>query len=296
MLTRKVCECKFGVPFELYGRNGQEQNGIDLFCNSFAICVQCKNYQGGDASNRLLAGLKKDFLSAYTKFGKKMTKYVLATTAQRDTRVQDLTSELSEKYSIDIQVLFWEDFQEILKNNPEIIAEQKSIASSSGKASSAYTKIMCDEDIELFRKICNLFTPSVRYWLSEMDIGGAHPYSVFIGLSEYLYGSYDPFSEFIDMEMEKLRGHLLSAIDLFLSFKAIYTFPKDINGEMYFVTHAWMINHGDFIPHNMSYDEYSVQFAEESQKLNDLATNVWNVYCEFVRQGRYRIAQGQSNA
>ena len=116
---------------------------------------------------------------------------------------------------------------------------------------------------------------------------------MFQGLGKYLFNLNDPFSEFIDPELEKLRGNLVSAISRFLSYKATNTFLKDINGEKHCVTREWMVNHDDWAPHSMSYEEYSVQFAEEAQKLNDLATDVWNTYCEFARQGRYRLAQRQ---
>ena len=70
-------------------------------------------------------------------------------------------------------------------------------------------------------------------------------------------------------------------------------FLKDINGEKHCVTREWMVNHDDWAPHFMSYEEYSVQFAEEAQKLNDLATDVWNTSGEFAREGRDRLAQRQ---
>ena len=86
---------------------------------------------------------------------------------------------------------------------------------------------------------------------------------------------------------------MVSSISQFLSYKAANTFLKDINGEKHCVTCEWMVNHEDWVPHSMSYEEYSVQYAEEAQTLNDLATDVWKTYCEFVRQGRYRLAQRQ---
>ena len=147
------------------------------------------------------------------------------------------------------------------------------------------------EDIELFQRICKLFTPSIRGWLIENDLGGAHPYSVFHGLAEYLYGYDDPLSEFIDPEMEKLRGNLVSAISKFLAFKGTNTFPKDLGGSLYCVTRAWMLDHEDWVPHTMNYEECTILFAEEVQKLNDLATDVWDTYCEFARQGRHRLGQ-----
>lgn len=147
MLTKKVCESKFGIPFELYGRNGQEQNGIDLFSNAFSICVQCKNYQGHDASKRLMATLQKDYFSAINKFGRQMKKFVLATTALRDTSVQDLAVELSINSNVEIHVLFWEDFQEILREHPEFIGTHINNADAEQKLltlADALYKALCE--------------------------------------------------------------------------------------------------------------------------------------------------------
>lgn len=146
------------------------------------------------------------------------------------------------------------------------------------------------EDIELFQSICDLFTPEVKHWLSEFDIGGSHPYEVFDPLVNYLNNCNDPFFEFIDSELEKLRGNLCSCIKEFLAYKAMNTFVTMIGEERYCVTRDWKINHEDWVPRSMSYEEYSVQYAEEAQTLNELATNVWTVYCEFVRHGRRRLS------
>ena len=160
------------------------------------------------------------------------------------------------------------------------------------KKFSAHTieKRIYKEDIELFHTIYNLFTPEVKYWLIEHDIGGSHPYNVFDPFVNYLYNCNDPFFEFIDPELEKLKGNLSSCIKKFISYKATNTFVKMIGGENQCVTREWMVNHEDWVPHSMTYEEYSVQYAEEAQTLNDLATNVWNAYCVFVRQGRHWLS------
>lgn len=122
-LTQLICEIKYGCHFDRYGRNGQKQFGIDLFNKNFEICVQCKNYQTNNAVKMLLDGLEQDFLSAITKFHGSIHTYVLATTVQRDTAIQDAFASLSKKYpDIDINLLFWEDFQDTLRNNPDLIA------------------------------------------------------------------------------------------------------------------------------------------------------------------------------
>lgn len=147
------------------------------------------------------------------------------------------------------------------------------------------------EDVELFQKICSMFTPDVKCWLCDYDIGGSHPYRVFDSLVLWIANEGDPFSEFIDPELEKLKGNLNSCIKAFLKYKSINTFVKRIGDEDYCVTREWMVNHEDWAPHSMTYEEYSVQYAKEAQALNDLAADIWNTYCEFVRQGRRRLSQ-----
>ncbi|MDK2814036.1 MAG: hypothetical protein PWQ08_1291 [Clostridiales bacterium] len=141
-------------------------------------------------------------------------------------------------------------------------------------------------DKKLFKEISEVFTTSVRYWLAEADIGGSHPYHTFDSFVELLHKSDDPFFEFLNVEIEKLKGSLLGSIKDFLSYKAVNTFVRNIYGEDLCVTRQWMINHEDWTPHNMSYEEYSELYEEQAQKLNDLATAVWNSYCEFIRQSR----------
>lgn len=141
-------------------------------------------------------------------------------------------------------------------------------------------------DQKLFYKICDIFTDDIRVWLSEQDIGGAHPYGLFEPLVQLLYECDDPFFEFLNIELEKLKGNLFSSIKSFISYKSNNTFVKDLGGQNYAVTRQWMMNHEDWSPKIMSYEEAFVQYEEEAKKLNDLASDVWNSYLEFARQGR----------
>lgn len=145
-----------------------------------------------------------------------------------------------------------------------------------------------ENDIKTFQEICSIFNLDMKYWLNEADLGGSHPYHVFDPLSKYMYNCDNPFSEFINVEMEKLRGNLIFSIKRFLSYKAVNTFIKIIGDENYGITRSWMINHEDWIPYNtdMSYEEYSEKYEKEAEELNQLATDVWNSYCDLVRQGR----------
>lgn len=145
-----------------------------------------------------------------------------------------------------------------------------------------------ESDIQTFQEICHMFTLDMKYWLNEADLGGAHPFHIFDPLSKYLYNCDDPFLEFISAEMEKLRGNLIMSIKHLLSYKSVNTFLETVGDNDLSVTRSWMITHQDWRPRDtdMSYDEYLERYEKEAEKLNQLATDVWNSYCDFVRQGR----------
>lgn len=143
-----------------------------------------------------------------------------------------------------------------------------------------------ESDKKLFHNICSVFSSDIKYWLLDADIGGSHPYNVFDPFNELIHISNDPFNEFLDVQMEKFRGNLLGAIKKFMLYKSVNTFVREIAGNNLCVTRQWMTNHEDWIPQNMSYEKYSLLYESQANELNDLATAVWNNYCEFSRQGR----------
>ena len=145
-----------------------------------------------------------------------------------------------------------------------------------------------ESDKKLFQDVCDIFSDKIKYWLSEASLKGAHPFDVFTPLDKFQYDSNDPFCEFLNVEMEKLRGMLLEAIKKFMFYKAINTFVQPIGGGIddFCVTRQWLVNHEDWRPNSMNYEEYSLLYENQAQELDDLATAVWDSYCEFVRQGR----------
>ena len=147
------------------------------------------------------------------------------------------------------------------------------------------------EDVELFETICKTFTPDIIYWLKDAELSGSHPYDVFDPLYTFLRNRDDPFSEFLNFEMEKLRGNLLDTLQTFLSFLGANTFGRLTGDNSIQVTRLWMLTNEDFTPRSMTYDEAYSQYHEEAQTLNSLATAVWRVYQEFVRQGRRILSQ-----
>ena len=159
----------------------------------------------------------------------------------------------------------------------------KKVANFGGTSSNGEVS---EGDVDNFKSICAMFTLDIKYWLKEADIGGWHPYHIFNPFFQYLHICDDPFSEFTNAEMEKLRGNLISSIEQFLSFKSNNTFVRTVGEKDICVTRLWMDENENGLMHTMKHDEYSAQYDYEAQELNRLASSVWDSYCEFVRHGR----------
>jgi tetratricopeptide (TPR) repeat protein len=96
------------------GRRGQHQDGVDVFGheNGSVVGVQCKQKDG-----RLWAKVTPDELetevSAARRFKPKLARFILATTAARDTAVQQRANQLTEQHKkaalFKVAVWAWED-------------------------------------------------------------------------------------------------------------------------------------------------------------------------------------------
>jgi hypothetical protein len=94
---------------EEYGRNGQRQNGVDIFAKDrFGknVGIQCK-WTSDSLSETALA----DECAKAVKFSPKLDYFVLWTTAQRDVHLQDIAHDLdaSVQYDFSVSIRFWDD-------------------------------------------------------------------------------------------------------------------------------------------------------------------------------------------
>lgn len=124
------------------GRQGQKQHGVDIYGrpdgeNKWAG-IQCK---GKDNFSKKTITQKelKDEVAKAKNFKPQISKYIFATTGQRDEKIQELarkiTDEHSQKDLFSVHVFFWEDilerlieYQEILKRHyRDIFPEQNEI-------------------------------------------------------------------------------------------------------------------------------------------------------------------------
>lgn len=121
--------------WQIYGRPGQGQSGIDLFGydnKSKFTGIQCKKKKTTDSDGILLTNslLTKKLITDEIKEADKikdpsLERYIFATTSSRDTKVQDIIRSINHdrikqnKYSIEIW--FWEDIQVNIENHIELL-------------------------------------------------------------------------------------------------------------------------------------------------------------------------------
>lgn len=133
-------------------------------------------------------------------------------------------------------------------------------------------------DIELYLKIKGIFDdPNLQRYLNDLDLGNDFNNDVFDGLFSLENLAKDPCFEFLDCEIEKSKGLILSNILKFLSYKSVNTLRT---------------NNGRQILKNYSKDAgVDKERIAKTHEFNQLADNVWNSYCDFIRLCRRKFAK-----
>ena len=109
--------------FQRYGRNGQRQSGIDIAgpTESGLIGIQCKHHPTGNISIKEIDAE----LALSEGFSPKLTEFVIATSADRDTKVHNHVLKLSEKRKkqgkYPITIKFWDDIYGWLVEFPDLV-------------------------------------------------------------------------------------------------------------------------------------------------------------------------------
>lgn len=123
-MCKDVLYEEYGCEFRIYGRKGQNQNGIDLIdlplTESEHIVVQCKNYCK-TGSRQLIKQLDKDIKSTKN-LEFKIKKFIVMTALDTDKNVQDYISKLKKDRDInfDVDIRFWDDIQIVIKRKSNL--------------------------------------------------------------------------------------------------------------------------------------------------------------------------------
>lgn len=120
LLARDTLQVKLNITLNLYGRNGQAQNGIDLYTSGEnKIVVQCKDYLS-DKSPAEISTIILNELEKTQKLDFTFNQFWLATALDRDTNIQGIVETLQNNSAGTIYIFFWDDIEEILSYNGDI--------------------------------------------------------------------------------------------------------------------------------------------------------------------------------
>lgn len=117
---------------ERNGRQGQEQAGVDVFGfnrkHQEYTGVQCKKRvwktkPGADAPSNTLTILEVDKeIAAAKSFSPALDRFIIATTAPRDSDLQEhVRLHNSKGESLQVALMFWDDYVDFLNNHPEMM-------------------------------------------------------------------------------------------------------------------------------------------------------------------------------
>lgn len=103
------------------GRRGQKQDGVDIFARNKLslewIGIQCKVKTNGSIKEE---EIKKEVEKAYG-FNPNLSHYIFYTTAKRDSKIQAYVRSISDqnknKNLFNIDILFWEDIEDLLRED-----------------------------------------------------------------------------------------------------------------------------------------------------------------------------------
>ncbi len=121
ILIKGIYNEKYG-DFDIYGRNGQAQNGVDIFgkWKKDIIGIQCKRLE----FKLSLAMIKCEIKKAEA-FTPKLTKYIIATTDRRDAKIQrevfDMTLERKNDGLFGVEILYWDAIEDEINGNANIL-------------------------------------------------------------------------------------------------------------------------------------------------------------------------------
>ena len=147
---------------------------------------------------------------------------------------------------------------------------------------------ICDEDIQLFRKIVDSFSKNIQHELKYPNFYYPYERFLFQPLDFLVYEADDPAFFFVNKELEKLRVTLFSCIDCFTN--TLYTNTFSIGKEQpdKNASHGWLLNHGYLHEENFhkNYKELEHEFGREVELINSIAKELWEAFSRFVKYGR----------
>lgn len=123
-----VLQKRCSVFFQQYGRNGQKQNGIDLYAPSpqsigYYIVAQCKNYFGDSTPSTLISKIKADIAAVAQQTILPIQQLYIMTSFNRDVQIQNTIINQQVSCPFQLVVMFWEDIQREILHDQTLLAK-----------------------------------------------------------------------------------------------------------------------------------------------------------------------------
>jgi hypothetical protein len=113
-----------------YGRNGQNQGGIDIQAvnrrhgRAQKVVIQCKYYDRSKFNLQTVVNdLKKDFFSALEAESNQRFSFevfVFAASLELDTKIQDIAASLSAQHGKEVLIWFWDNLKDAVSAHPRL--------------------------------------------------------------------------------------------------------------------------------------------------------------------------------
>lgn len=112
--------------FQLFGRNGQDQSGIDIYSHERRVAVQCKqrdNYVLNNSDfNKLTTQFENDLYRA-CQSPLPFDTFILASTIQSYTYLQEMAAQLSDRYSKTVTFWGWNKIERLVFESKRVREE-----------------------------------------------------------------------------------------------------------------------------------------------------------------------------
>ncbi|WP_454865962.1 hypothetical protein [Pseudomonas umsongensis] len=125
-LSIALMSCVFGGRFDQYGREGQRQDGVDLYCrlkDGSIIAVQCKGRNENLGKKLTLAQVDKAVRETES-FPFKIDRFFILTTSPHDATLTNRALELTEDRALvgkgAVEIWGWESLENIIRENASL--------------------------------------------------------------------------------------------------------------------------------------------------------------------------------
>jgi hypothetical protein len=251
------------------GRQGQSQQGVDIWGHDSEgshVGVQCKNTVSEITEVTVVSEISKA-----EDFKPSLDKLYIATTAKRDTTLQEAIRKISNdrknQGKFEVNILFWDDIiQDLSSQEDEFFKFYPQIKSKVMSAN--------EHDVILLKNFTNLMANSIEYF-DEQNMAFSFNSLKLDPLLDFLWCWNKPEKEFLNTEIEQAKMQFWHKLNEYNGYLATNTFPTKLPNRLE-VPKEW--------------EEGNPQkFDEVVSKLHQMIGEVIGLYNEVIRTAKKQL-------